>query len=100
MRRRNPLQDGSRSKAKPRKSTSRTAHYFPSSALLLLDFRTVLVTFVGRPNDEIVSIRCTVVKSETNALMRQTPKSNATIATARLCPASRLIAFGCSFGMA
>ncbi|SDA05378.1 BZ3501_MvSof-1269-A2-R1_Chr12-1g03362 [Microbotryum saponariae] len=42
----------------------------------LLDFRTVLVTFVGRPNDEIVSIRCTVVKSETNALMRQTPKSN------------------------
>ncbi|SCZ87723.1 BZ3500_MvSof-1268-A1-R1_Chr2-2g05189 [Microbotryum saponariae] len=44
----------------------------------LLDFRTVLVTFVGRPNDEIVSIRCTVVKSETNALMRQTPKSNNT----------------------
>ncbi|SGY23103.1 BQ5605_C019g08903 [Microbotryum silenes-dioicae] len=42
----------------------------------VLDFRTVLVTFVGRPNDEIVSIRCTVVKSKTNALMRQTPKSN------------------------
>ncbi|SCZ87887.1 BZ3500_MvSof-1268-A1-R1_Chr2-3g05355 [Microbotryum saponariae] len=40
----------------------------------MLDFRTVLVTFVGR-NDEIVSIRCAVVKSGRNALMRQTPKS-------------------------
>ncbi|SGZ24114.1 BQ5605_C023g09706 [Microbotryum silenes-dioicae] len=55
-------------------SNPQTSFIRPSGAMDTSN--NVLVTFVGRPNDEIVSIRCTVVKSETNALMRQTPKSN------------------------
>ncbi|KDE08188.1 hypothetical protein MVLG_01667 [Microbotryum lychnidis-dioicae p1A1 Lamole] len=55
-------------------SNPQTSFIRPSGAMDTSN--NVLVTFVGRPNDEIVSLRCTVVKSETNALMRQTPKSN------------------------